>query len=294
MLQRDYREGLPPPAQSDKYTVLHPPDEGNTHEVRGSGDFKVHNLMGVVGAQAPVNIHAREASAAPRPSIVEHHPSGDHLPKIGCGSTGEQLGGQQQHMLQNPYAHYDCFNSTPMNNYQQYHQNVHQYSLTPGIPTPGPHHQSYSSSQFHRQQIPVPSPSPPSPAVTTTGTQRYLPTVYPASQPPASPTSSSPIISIPTTCSNSNNQLTSNPLHPDEREPDLMELVPAPVYPPHRKDFLPVIDEAAKSLEEQIPAASSQSPQPEIGKASVFLCNSELWRKFHEHRTEMIITKQGR
>eukprot|EP00057_Strongylocentrotus_purpuratus_P033392 XP_791266.1 PREDICTED: optomotor-blind protein [Strongylocentrotus purpuratus] len=30
------------------------------------------------------------------------------------------------------------------------------------------------------------------------------------------------------------------------------------------------------------------------GKASVYLCNRDLWRKFHQHKTEMIITKQGR
>ncbi|KAL4218122.1 hypothetical protein ACF0H5_022858 [Mactra antiquata] len=30
------------------------------------------------------------------------------------------------------------------------------------------------------------------------------------------------------------------------------------------------------------------------GKAGVFLCNRELWSKFHTHTTEMIVTKQGR
>jgi len=29
-------------------------------------------------------------------------------------------------------------------------------------------------------------------------------------------------------------------------------------------------------------------------KAAVFLCNRELWSKFHAHTTEMIVTKQGR
>ena len=32
----------------------------------------------------------------------------------------------------------------------------------------------------------------------------------------------------------------------------------------------------------------------ESGRACVFLCNREMWIKFHEHTTEMIITKQGR
>ena len=32
----------------------------------------------------------------------------------------------------------------------------------------------------------------------------------------------------------------------------------------------------------------------ETGRACVFLCNREMWIKFHEHTTEMIITKQGR
>nr|ACV88663.1 T-brain transcription factor [Peronella japonica] len=30
------------------------------------------------------------------------------------------------------------------------------------------------------------------------------------------------------------------------------------------------------------------------GRASAYLCNRQLWRKFHHHKTEMIITKQGR
>lgn len=30
------------------------------------------------------------------------------------------------------------------------------------------------------------------------------------------------------------------------------------------------------------------------GKACIYLCNRELWLKFHTHTTEMIITKQGR
>ncbi|XP_072175735.1 uncharacterized protein [Diadema setosum] len=30
------------------------------------------------------------------------------------------------------------------------------------------------------------------------------------------------------------------------------------------------------------------------GKAAVYLCNRDLWRKFHQNKTEMIITKQGR
>lgn len=34
--------------------------------------------------------------------------------------------------------------------------------------------------------------------------------------------------------------------------------------------------------------------QPTTGKAGVFLCNRELWSKFHTHITEMIVTKQGR
>ena len=30
------------------------------------------------------------------------------------------------------------------------------------------------------------------------------------------------------------------------------------------------------------------------GKACVYLCNRDLWMKFHSHICEMIITKQGR
>lgn len=51
-------------------------------------------------------------------------------------------------------------------------------------------------------------------------------------------------------------------------------------------------------------ASSSSAPEgwsyganmqgPHDGKAGVFLCNRELWSKFHAHQTEMIVTKQGR
>lgn len=37
-----------------------------------------------------------------------------------------------------------------------------------------------------------------------------------------------------------------------------------------------------------------QQLQVSPGKAGVFLCNRELWSKFHAHTTEMIVTKQGR
>ncbi|XP_033103212.1 T-box-containing protein 2-like isoform X2 [Anneissia japonica] len=41
-----------------------------------------------------------------------------------------------------------------------------------------------------------------------------------------------------------------------------------------------------------------EDPQKSVqcikSKVSVFLCNRELWMKFHQHGTEMIITKQGR
>lgn len=35
-------------------------------------------------------------------------------------------------------------------------------------------------------------------------------------------------------------------------------------------------------------------PMPGQSKAAVFLCNRELWTRFHQHTTEMIVTKQGR
>ena len=31
-----------------------------------------------------------------------------------------------------------------------------------------------------------------------------------------------------------------------------------------------------------------------VDRASIYLCNSDMWTRFHEHTTEMIITKQGR
>lgn len=39
---------------------------------------------------------------------------------------------------------------------------------------------------------------------------------------------------------------------------------------------------------------SGYDTQANTGKACVYLCNRDLWLKFHTHTTEMIITKQGR
>ncbi|XP_033640883.1 T-box protein 1-like [Asterias rubens] len=277
MLQRDYRSA--PPGQYEKYTISHTP--GDDSRCVKNGDFSAdltghNNLMGPIGAHAPVNIQARDAST--RPSVVEHRPGGQHLPQKAPGCSSSTMEEQGAH-LHNPYAHSDCFNSsTQASTHQPYYQNMHQYSVPSGIP--GPHPQSFSSSQFpfhqHQQQIPIPSSSDPSP--TTTGTQRYHP----------SPTSSSPVIAISTTTD------PINALNEDhDNEPDLIELVPASA-PSCLKDFSPGTEAPNRLEEDQIPVPSPPSSQPEIGKASVFLCNSDLWRKFHEHRTEMIITKQGR
>jgi len=35
-------------------------------------------------------------------------------------------------------------------------------------------------------------------------------------------------------------------------------------------------------------------PVPSTGKAAVYLCNRNLWSRFHANTTEMIVTKQGR
>ncbi|KAK2162606.1 hypothetical protein LSH36_95g03044 [Paralvinella palmiformis] len=39
---------------------------------------------------------------------------------------------------------------------------------------------------------------------------------------------------------------------------------------------------------------SPSYPSTQMSKASVYLCNRDLWTRFHAHTTEMIITKQGR
>ena len=43
-----------------------------------------------------------------------------------------------------------------------------------------------------------------------------------------------------------------------------------------------------------VDAWPSEAHNPTAGKAGVFLCNRDLWEKFHRHITEMIVTKQGR
>ncbi|KAJ8322221.1 hypothetical protein KUTeg_000692 [Tegillarca granosa] len=41
-------------------------------------------------------------------------------------------------------------------------------------------------------------------------------------------------------------------------------------------------------------SSSSQAVRSQNSRASIYLCNRDLWSRFHSHTTEMIITKQGR
>ena len=83
-----------------------------------------------------------------------------------------------------------------------------------------------------------------------------------------------------------------------------------PAYNAHTQMSPPVVDLATYPTPRTTFAAPSgpmvpsppRSPTPATasattaaaGKASVYLCNRDLWVKFHAHTTEMIITKQGR
>ena len=65
-----------------------------------------------------------------------------------------------------------------------------------------------------------------------------------------------------------------------------------PYYPPTPNGV-------AARLGTGVPTAETWGYGPNIegqhlSKACVFLCNRELWSKFHAHETEMIVTKQGR
>nr|BAS66826.1 T-brain transcription factor [Glyptocidaris crenularis] len=63
--------------------------------------------------------------------------------------------------------------------------------------------------------------------------------------------------------------------HPDDDTKGLYNGHHAPQYPP-------------PAGHQNIEMASGP------GKAAIYLCNRDLWRKFHQYKTEMIITKQGR
>ncbi|XP_072037660.1 T-box protein 1-like [Amphiura filiformis] len=60
---------------------------------------------------------------------------------------------------------------------------------------------------------------------------------------------------------------------------------------PHHEDSIQ--QDQYEHLDGGMPAAPNMISPPH-GKAAVYLCNRELWTKFHQHQTEMIITKQGR
>ncbi|XP_071961862.1 uncharacterized protein [Antedon mediterranea] len=66
---------------------------------------------------------------------------------------------------------------------------------------------------------------------------------------------------------------------------------PASVVPSNGEHTPNVTREPEKTLPDAQDLPLSRCVQ---SKVSVFLCNRELWLKFHQHGTEMIITKQGR
>ena len=67
-------------------------------------------------------------------------------------------------------------------------------------------------------------------------------------------------------------------------------------YGPHSNIVLgndPVSRGTAPPIHDNWGYSANMQSQHEV-KAGVFLCNRELWAKFHTHITEMIVTKQGR
>lgn len=74
---------------------------------------------------------------------------------------------------------------------------------------------------------------------------------------------------------------------------------PVPYYPPQQQSFehpSPTQQQCSSMPVETAPACLSPQQQqiPQPRQVCVYLCNRELWLKFHQHTTEMIITKQGR
>ena len=62
---------------------------------------------------------------------------------------------------------------------------------------------------------------------------------------------------------------------------------------PHHEDLASHQDQYGQP-DGGMSAGPNMLPPPHACKAAVYLCNRELWTKFHQHQTEMIITKQGR
>lgn len=71
---------------------------------------------------------------------------------------------------------------------------------------------------------------------------------------------------------------------------------PASYYPPQQNFEHPSPTQQCTAMPVQnAPCLSPQQQQiPPQRQVCVYLCNRELWLKFHQHTTEMIITKQGR
>ena len=79
------------------------------------------------------------------------------------------------------------------------------------------------------------------------------------------------------------------PHHQDLKQ----EYLPAP-GDPHRQPEMPHHHQEDPHQDQQYGQPDPNMPFPPPSKAAVYLCNRELWSKFHQHQTEMIITKQGR
>ncbi|XP_041472740.1 T-box protein 1-like [Lytechinus variegatus] len=101
------------------------------------------------------------------------------------------------------------------------------------------------------------------------------------------------------------------PTYQTTNAPPPQQLIGASLAPPSSHSFSHLLNGASQDHEDKnekgvVPNHVVSQPYPppaghqhvEVangpGKASVYLCNRDLWRKFHQHKTEMIITKQGR
>nr|Q9NL40.1 RecName: Full=T-box protein 1; AltName: Full=T-brain; Short=Ap-TBR [Patiria pectinifera]BAA93701.1 Ap-T-brain [Patiria pectinifera] len=305
MLGREFYSNVSHVEQGERYTVSH---HGSTEDTRQGGNDDLQNTPARSNASTDYSTQSLSNQAGMQPAarrtsmVTEGHVARSQQPLT--VNTDFFRGTDQPNATPHPQADparyaYDShfhpnteianFQTPQMHNYHPYHPNLYHHQYPMHNPSPLHHLQQARVGQMIYQTDPAnpsgfPQASPSD--LSTTSSQSYYHTGR-SSPSVSSSTCSSPVeledLSVPAKTRPAdgftNLQRTTCPdFSIPSTEQCMQELTPR-IRPP--------------SAEQQAPSIGASPPQ-EFSKASVFLCNSELWRKFHEHRTEMIITKQGR
>ncbi|XP_022083481.1 T-box protein 1-like [Acanthaster planci] len=303
MLRGEFGSKLPPVGQGERYTVSHhgwtkDTEQGNTNHCLAptrpnGGGINIQSPSSQAGMQSGKygqmldDGTSRETEGQ---DTRNQHPLTVNTECCTPRDAEEHITAPHQQANLSRYAfdnHFHPspelanFSTPPVPNYHPYH---HQYPLH----SPLHHFQQprggsiYQPDSLNLSEYPEAAPSNPS----NPGSHCFLPAGCSSPKVPSS-NCSSPV---------EFEDLSLNSKTRPAAGPRGLELAGVPSFPiPGAEQCLqePSPQSERLSPEQQVPTVGS-SPPSGFTKASVFLCNSELWRKFHEHRTEMIITKQGR